>query len=250
MKTFSKIIFSSAAVLVAGLSIAQGGGQGGGQGRGGFGQRGGMGRANEVTLLMREDVQRDLALSTDQIAKLPALQEKFGRNRRGQGAGAGGGQRGQGGGQGGGQRGQGGGQRTPPTEQEQAAMAEAQAKRNAEMKAAVAEVLNAKQIARLKQIGYQLQGSQALLNPETQKELMFNETQSTQAKALQDKLREAMSSLMEKMRNQEIDREGMQESMRKNNDILKSELEKLLTGDQKKAWADMQGAPFKADTPG
>ncbi len=234
-------------LAVTSLALAQGGGQGQGggrgQGRGGFGQRGGQ--ASPLSLLMRGDVRKDLDLSEEQITKVEALQPQ-----RGQG-GAGGGQRGQGGGgqgQGGGQRqggGQGGGQLT---DEQRAAMAEAAKKRAEEQKAAIAAILTPAQVTRLSEIGYQIQGNMAILSADTQKALGLDEKQVASIKELQTKQQEAMQALFQKMRDQELTREELTEKMTKNNDIMKTELGKVLRADQAAKLKAMGGTkPFVAD---
>ena len=179
-------------LAVTSLALAQGGGQGQGggrgQGRGGFGQGRG-GQMTPMTLLMRGDVRKDLDLSEEQITKVEALQPQRGQGGPG---GAGGGQRGQGGGQGGGQRGQGGGQGGGQmTEEQRAAMAEAAKKRADEQKAAIAGILTPAQVTRLSEIGYQLQGTMAIMQADTQKALGLDERQIAAIKELQTKQQEA-----------------------------------------------------------
>ena len=236
-------------LAVTSLALAQGGGQGQGggrgQGRGGFGQGRG-GQMTPMTLLMRGDVRKDLDLSEEQITKVEALQPQRGQGGPG---GAGGGQRGQGGGQGGGQRGQGGGQGGGQmTEDQRAAMAEAAKKRADEQKAAIAGILTPAQVTRLSEIGYQLQGTMAIMQADTQKALGLDEKQIAAIKELQTKQQEANQALFQKMRDQELTREELQEKMTKNTDIMKAELGKILKADQAAKLKAMGGTkPFVAD---
>ena len=226
-------------LAVTSLALAQGGGQGRGQGRGGFGQGRGGGMT-PMTLLMRGDVRKDLELSEEQITKVEALQPQ-----RGQGgaAGAGGGQRGQGGGQR-----QGGGQGGQLTDEQRATMQEAARKRAEEQKAAIAAILKPEQVTRLTEIGYQLQGNMALMQADTQKALGLDEKQIAAVKDLQTKQQEAMQALTQKMRDQELTREELQEKMTKNTDIMKAELGKILKADQAAKLKAMGGTkPFVAD---
>lgn len=226
-------------LAVTSLALAQGGGQGRGQGRGGFGQGRGGGMT-PMTLLMRGDVRKDLELSEEQITKVEALQPQ-----RGQGgaAGAGGGQRGQGGGQR-----QGGGQGGQLTDEQRATMQEAARKRAEEQKAAIAAILKPEQVTRLTEIGYQLQGNMALMQADTQKALGLDEKQIAAVKDLQTKQQEAMQALMQKMRDQELTREELQEKMTRNTDIMKAELGKILKADQAAKLKAMGGTkPFVAD---
>jgi DNA-directed RNA polymerase subunit F len=236
---FGKFVGVIAITLCASLALAQQGG-GRGQGRGGFGQRGGGN--NELTLLQRKDVQTDLGLTDDQVTKLADMAEKA-RAQRGQSGAAGGGQRQ--GGQGGQGGGQGGGQQM--TEEERAKRAaDAKARRDAQRKELVT-IISEAQLKRVDQISLQIQGNNAILNPEMQGILKFSDDQAAKVKDLQAKQREAMTSLFEKMRNQEITREDMQASMQKNNDIMKAELGKIMTSVQAGILKEMGGKPFKAD---
>jgi hypothetical protein len=226
-------------LAVTSLALAQGGGQGRGQGRGGFGQGRGGGMT-PMTLLMRGDVRKDLELSEEQITKVEALQPQRGP---GGAAGAGGGQRGQGGGQR-----QGGGQGGQLTDEQRATMQEAARKRAEEQKAAIAAILKPEQVTRLAEIGYQLQGNMALMQADTQKALGLDEKQVAAVKDLQTKQQEAMQALMQKMRDQELTREELQEKMTKNTDIMKAELGKILKADQAAKLKAMGGTkPFVAD---
>jgi hypothetical protein len=237
---FARNLIVISLLAVTSLALAQGGGgQGRGQGRGGFGQGRGGGMT-PMTLLMRADVRKDLDLSEEQISKVEALQPQRGQGGAG---GAGGGQRGQGGGQR-----QGGGQGGQMTDEQRAAMQEAARKRAEEQKAAIAAILKPEQVTRLSEIGYQLQGNMALMQADTQKALGLDEKQIASIKDLQTKQQEAMQALMQKMRDQELTRDELQEKMTKNTDIMKAELGKILKADQAAKLKAMGGTkPFVAD---
>lgn len=236
---FARNLIVISLLAVTSLALAQGGGQGRGQGRGGFGQGRGGGMT-PMTLLMRADVRKDLDLSEEQISKVEALQPQRGQGGAG---GAGGGQRGQGGGQR-----QGGGQGGQLTDEQRATMQEAARKRAEEQKAAIAAILKPEQVTRLTEIGYQLQGNMALMQADTQKALGLDEKQIAAVKDLQTKQQEAMQALTQKMRDQELTREELQEKMTKNTDIMKAELGKILKADQAAKLKAMGGTkPFVAD---
>ena len=243
LTSIGKFVAVSALVVSTALVFAQGGGgggggRGGGQGRGGFGQRGGI--QSPAQLANRADVQRDIAATDDQKAKIAALQEKLNEERRAMfTAGAGGG----GGGNGGGGGGRGGFQMTPEM---QAAMQ----KFNEKAKEELAKILNADQMKRLDEIGVQLAGNRAIFVPAVQKALGLSEDTIKQAQALQTKQNEANQSIQEKARNQEISREEAQAAREKNNKALDDELIKLLSAEQAAKLKEMQGKPFKADPPG
>lgn len=218
-----KSIFAVALFSAVAIASAQGGGGG---------QRGGMQRMGGDSLnglLRRADVQAELKLTDDQKTKLVP--------QRGQGgAGGGGGQ-----GQGGGQRGQGGaggggGQGFDPAAMRQ---------RQAEQEKLVFETLDATQGARLKGLYIQRVGNRAVLSGAIAKDLGLTDDQNKKIEELQTKQREAMQSVMEKMRNGEIERDQIQDIMKKNNDIFSDELGKILTEDQKGKLKTMRGADFK-----
>jgi hypothetical protein len=53
-----------------------------------------------------------------------------------------------------------------------------------------------------------------------------------------------MQALMQKMRDQELSREEMQEKMKKNGDIMNTELGKVLTDNQRAKLTEMGGKKF------
>lgn len=223
---FKVSVIALALLAVASLGSAQQGQGGGGGGRqgGGFGQRGGMGGAQRLTQLLRnEQVQAELKLSDDQKAKIEALP----RPQRGGG----------GGGNGGG----GGGQRpTPPTPEEQL-------KQLTEDKAATSAILSPEQEKRLEEIRIQWAGGNAATLPDVQEALALTAEQKTKITELQSKMREATMGLMEKMRNGEIDRQDLMPTMQKNNDTFKAEVMKILTADQSAKLKAMSGAELKQE---
>ncbi len=134
------------------------------------------------------------------------------------------------------------------TDEQRAAMQEAARKRAEEQKAAIAAILKPEQVTRLSEIGYQLQGNMALMQADTQKALGLDEKQIASIKDLQTKQQEALQALMQKMRDQELTREELQEKMTKNTDIMKAELGKILKADQAVKLKAMGGTkPFVAD---
>lgn len=230
-----KILISIAVAACVALAGAQGGqggqgGQGRGQ-RGGFGQRGMMRGGGESGLVRRADVQKELGITDEQKTKLEEMATKEREARRAAfqnrsndngGAATGGGQQGR--------------RMFDPA---------AMAKQREEQHKALAAILDAKQMKRLGELSLQQQGARALTQEETQKALGLSADQVAKIKDIQTKEGEAMQSLMEKMRNQELTREEMQASMEKNNKALTDELTKVLTTDQAAKFKEMQGAPFK-----
>ena len=218
-----RVSFLAVALLaLAALGSAQqgqGGGGGGGRQGGRGGQRGfGGGGAQRLTQLLRnEQVQTELKLTDDQKSKVEAMP----RPQRGGGGG-----------------GQGGGQRTPPT-------AEETAKQMTEDKAATSAILTPEQETRLEQIRIQWAGAGAVTLPDVQESLGLSAEQKTKIAALQTGMRSAMTDMMEKMRNGEVDRADMPGLMQKNNAIMEAEVAKVLTADQNAKLKAMGGAELK-----
>jgi hypothetical protein len=225
-----------AIALVASFAVAQQGGRG--QGRG-FGQGRGQG---ELQLLQRKDVQADLGLTSDQVDKLADMAEKA-RPQRGQGGGGQGGngqggERRQGGGQGGGQQ---------MTDEERAKRAEEMRARRETQRKEILTIISEAQMKRVEEIGVQIQGNNAILQAEIQKALGMDDDQVAKVRELQSKQRDAMTSLFEKMRNQELSQEDFRATSQKNNEIMKVELGKILRKEQADKLKAMGGKAFKAD---
>ncbi len=244
---FVSILFISA--LGISMAFAQGGGQRGG-GQGGRGaQRGGQ-QMSELRLLGRKDVQKDLALTDDQVTKIEEYTTKN-QPQRGAGGAGGAGGGGNGGGQGGGgQRGGGGQGGGAQTEEQRAAAAKLQAERREKTRKELLEIISEAQMKRVGEIMLQLQGFSALGQPEMQKALVMTEDQIAKVKALQTQQREANTALFQKVQSQEMTREDVTAAMAKNTETLKAELGKILTADQAGKFKTMQGKTFTADEPG
>ncbi len=216
MKSMMKFLAVTAVAVMAITSFAQGGGggRGFGQGRG----MGGMQDANGAFLLRREDVQGELKLTADQKSKLTTIQEGQREKMREVFQNAGG---------------------------DQDAMRAAMTKMQAENSKETMAVLTADQQKRLKELAVQRMGNGAAMNADIQKEIGVTDDQKAKMKELQDKQMAASQALMEKMRNQEIDREQMMASMQKNTAILNTEVGKILTDAQKAKLTAMGGKAFK-----
>lgn len=215
MKSMMKSVLVLGVAVLAAVSLAQGGG-----GRGqGFRFGGGMNDASGVNLLRREDVQAELKITDDQKSKITAQNEAM-RDKMREAF----------------QNGGGGGDR-------EAMMATMQ-KMQAENTKTTLAILNDDQKKRLKELAVQRMGNSAITAADLQKDLGVTDEQKTKIKELQDKQNEATQSLFEKMRNQEIDREQMQASMKKNTDAMNAELGKILTDAQKSKIKEMSGKPF------
>lgn len=217
------------AVLVLSLAVCSSYAQGGGgrQGRGRFGNPYGV-----STLLGRADVQKDLGLSSDQVTKIEDARQAA--------RGAGGGNRGAGGGGFGGGGGANGG---PP---DQAAMDARQAERDKPY----LDILTDDQKARIHQIQIQLEGDLAAIHPDVQTALGLSSDQISQIKDLQAKEAEANRAVMEKVRNQELDRQAAGQARQTNAQAVKDGIHKILTEAQQAKLKEMGGKPFVADTSG
>jgi hypothetical protein len=227
MKILTRSCLVAVGVLLATSSVfAQRG-----QGRGGN-------RNNEVALLGRADVQKDLGLTTEQVSKLDAMREGAAA-KRGQGGNGGSG------GNGGGQRRQGAG--SQPTEEERAKMATQAKERREKSRKELLTVITEAQLTRLDEIMVQLQGNQIILNAEMQTKLGMTAEQKEKASMLQTKLREATQGLYQKVQAGEMAQEDVQAAMKRNNEAMKVELGKILTAAQTEALKKMGGKTFVAD---
>ncbi|WP_025228529.1 Spy/CpxP family protein refolding chaperone [Fimbriimonas ginsengisoli] len=215
-------------VLAVG-AMAQGGGRGGQRGFGRFGQQ------SPTSLLRRTDVKEDLKLTDDQKSKLADVQQKQQEKMRDafQNSGI---------------QFQPG---TPPSAEDQKKLQDMMTKLNEENTKEINAILDADQQKRLKEIFVQFQGNAIAGNADYQKDLGITDDQKAKIAELQKKQGEAMQALFQKMRDQEIDRQGFTEATEKNTKIMNDEIGKILTDDQKKKIADWSGKPFvKKDQPG
>lgn len=226
-----KTLATLAVTMTAMLAIAQPGGPppGGGAGPGGR-MGGGMGMMGGPFLLMRPEVQKELGLNADQLAKLKKLAPQGGMmgGPGGPGGGPGGGPptRGRPGGGPGGPGGAGG---------MMGAMQEYQKK--------VGEILTKAQAARLEELGFQRQGAMAILRPDVGKKLGVTDDQRKKMMDALQSLRPTPPKAGEQPKMPS--RDEMRAMMSKANDkVLAS-----LTADQKKRWQAMLGKPFKFQDP-
>ena len=216
-----KLLVIAAVAALACASFAQGGGRM-------FMMRGGGGSG--LQLATREDVAKELNLTADQKAKLQEAQDQMQSERRemmqsmrGAGSGNGG-------------------------DVDRAAMEKARADMMAKEKTLIAGILNADQIKRLGELRIQRMGNSAILDPEVQTALKLTDDQKAKITDLQQKQMDAMREIMDKIQNQEIDRDQARPLFEKNSKIMNDELGKILTADQAKQLADMGGKPFTFDT--
>ncbi len=163
--TRSRFFFSLIALAAFATStsnvMAQRPGGGGGGNRGGFGGGGFGGGFSAVTLAGMEPVQKELALKEDQIAKLKTLGEEARKEMQG------------GGGPGGGGQDLSADERRKMMEERM----EAARKLNEKYKPKVAEILDAKQNERMKQIQMQAMGSRIYQDADVVKALDLSKEQ-------------------------------------------------------------------------
>lgn len=237
----------------------------------------GPGGGGVVFLLRAEQVQAALNLSEDQKEALQKWQEEQWGGRRGPGARQGGegdgprqrpgegrpdgrrrpegppprdadsGQRPPQGPPNAGQRGGRFREMTPEQREEmRKQFEEARAKRNAEIMEKLSEILDSKQLMRLKQIELQVQGVAALRRPEIQEHLKITDQQKQQLAEIDNSIRERMQA----MRPREGERPSWEE-MRKNMEKIQAEVQKesmaVLTTEQKAELAEMMGEPANID---
>ena len=218
------VIACTSASLLAQDRPGRGGGGGGMRQGGMMGMRGGGFANNPALLVQRADVQRDINLSADQKTKLEAMnaemREKMQAQMEEMRAGG-----------------------SFDRDKMQAAMQAMQE----ESKKKLAAILTPEQMKRVGEIGVQMRGTRAVMDPEIQKTLGLSEDQKAKIKELQEKQQAANRTVMEKVQSGELTREQSRETMDKNNKIMDAELAKVLTAAQNGKLKEMGGKPFKAD---
>jgi len=213
-----KFVTIIAVAAVAVSAFAQGGG---GQRRGGFGNPFAV-----TSLLGRDEVKDELKLTTDERTKLTDLQTSMGQKRR--------------------EMFQNLGIQFGPnmSDDDRKKMTDAGAKLTADQIKEIAGILTPDQFKRLKEISLQHEGNAAAADPVFQADLNITDDQKAKIGELQKKQIAAMMELGQKMRDGEMDQDGMRAAMAKNTEIMNSEIGKLLTDDQKAKIKSMGGAPF------
>jgi len=210
MKNSMKLFATAALVVIAAMSMAQG--------RGMMQMRGG----GMALLLARDDVGKEIKLTTDQKAKLDEQRQAMMDNMRAQFANGGG-----------------GGDREAMRKQMTDMMAKAE-------KEALA-VLDDGQKKRLKELWIQRSGNNVIANEDVQKDLGLTDDQKAKVKSLMDAQATANGEIFQKVQNGEIDRNEVRPLMEKNNKTLGEELGKVLTSDQAAKLKAMRGVEFKFD---
>jgi hypothetical protein len=211
------------ALAVSSLALAQGGGGGGGQ-RGG--QRGGgfaprFTAGVEYNLVTRADIQKEIKMSDDQVAKVKDASTTASKAMTDAFANANG---------------------------DRQAMTEARTKVNADFSSSLKGIVTEDQHKRLLQIAYQVYGVNALQSESVQGDLGLTSDQQAKIKDLVTKEGEANRAIQAKVQDQSIDRPTATADMRANGEALKTAIEGVLTSDQQSKWKAMQGDAFTFDT--
>ncbi len=202
-----RLVFLSAFAAVFMISIMAYG-QRQGQRRG----RGMMGRGISTTMLLRsEAVRKEIGVTEEQATK---LRELLGSNRKGFGN-----------------------FRDMSKEEREKALAK-RSKKAAEQKKKIVEILDAKQMERLTEIGIQLMGSSAIMDKDIAKKLDISEEQ-------REKIAKARGGMMKKMREAMSggDRPD-REAMTKMRDDFATAIKEVLTAEQTAKLEKMKGKPF------
>jgi Spy/CpxP family protein refolding chaperone len=225
MRRLITVTFASLVVclVVSNGAMAQGQSR---SGRGGFGG-GGFGGRGLAGLLLNPQVQKEVKLSDDQIAKVKEVADAA---RPPQGA-----------------RGQRGANQT---DEQRAAVREERQQRTAETDKKLTDLLTADQNARLKQVQLWVQGTSALTNNETvAKELGLTDDQKSALKTITEesgKKRQAMFQGLGRGANEE-QRTKAREEMTALQMETDAECMAVLTDDQSAKFAALKGEKFELD---
>ncbi len=198
-----RVVFVSAFAAVLMMSMVAYGQRPGGRGPGGRGMASAM-------LLRQEAVQKEIGISAEQLTKLKDVLEA--------GPGPGGGGR----------------NFQDMTDEERQKLRDEMVKRTAEQDKMIAEVLDAKQAARLKQIRLQVSGAMAFMNEDVVKELKITEEQT-------GKMRDAMQALRDAGQGGGGGGPGGFAEMREK---MNAKMMEILTDEQKTQYKAMLGEPF------
>jgi hypothetical protein len=210
MKTvLASILGLGVIALVAGPAAAQGPPRG-------FGAR--MGTYSG--LLANESVQKELKLDEKQVEKSKTLDEKMSAEM--------------------GEKFQGLGDLEP--QERRAKMMEINREISASALKAAGEFLKPEQIARLKQIAYQVRGAQSFNDPDVAKKLNITDEQKSEIEKIQ---RESMQEMRAIFQDAGDDREAAMKKAGELRKQVQAKIEGKLNDEQKKTWKGMVGAPFE-----
>lgn len=183
-------------------------------------RRGGFGPETPYNLVQRKDVGKEIKLTDDQAAKIRLAQDDMRSKMQ---------------------------QIFQDNQGDFDAARKAMPKVIEDFNTQVKGILNADQFTRLLQIYIQRAGTMSVTDADVQKTIKLTDDQIKQIKDLQAKQQEANGQLFQKVQSGEIDRSDVGGMMQKNNDILKTSIEKLLTDENKAALKTAAGEPFTFD---
>jgi Spy/CpxP family protein refolding chaperone len=215
-------------MLVSNVALAQG--QGGRRGGGGGGFGGGMGGGGVGFLIGSEQVQKELKLSEDQVAKVKAIQQEAFAGFAG---GAGGGGRG-----------------ANLSDEERQTRREEFAKRAEETNKKYLAVLDADQTTRIKQVQLWVSGAAGVgSNEEAAKELKLTDDQKAALKAINDEATKKRTEMFAgggrgASEEERAKRTEQMASLRKDTE---AECLAVLTDEQKSQFTKMRGPKFEFD---
>jgi len=113
---------------------------------------------------------------------------------------------------------------------------------NASALKAVGEFLKPEQVARLKQISYQVRGAQAFSDPEVAKKLNLTDNQKGDIQTI---VQESMTEARTIFQDNQDDREAAMKKIQELNKQTLSKAEGKLNDEQQKTWKELVGAPFE-----
>jgi hypothetical protein len=186
------------------------------QGPRGFGAR--MGSYSG--LLGNESVQKELKLDDKQVEKAKALEEKINGEMQEKFQGL---------------------QDLEPQER-RAKMQEINREISASTLKAAGEFIKPEQIARLKQIAYQVRGAQAFGDPEVAKKLNLTDAQKTDIQTINMEAGQERRAIFQESQD---DREGAMKKMAELNKKTLAKIEAKLNDEQQKTWKELLGSSFE-----
>ena len=211
------LLFLAGWLAIPDAALAQ---PGGGR-RGGFGGGGGGFDSNPSFMLRREDVQGELKLTEEQIKQVTAMQEGMRDNPK--------------------FREFFDKLRTAETDEERKLIGiEMQAHTDSELK----KILKNEQFGRLQQLSVQRQGSRALENEDTAKQLGLSDGQKTQVKTALEDYDKAREELF---RNREMPQEERTAKLEELRLKREAAVDKVLKPEQKKQYEERRGSSFTFD---
>lgn len=113
---------------------------------------------------------------------------------------------------------------------------------------ALSDVLDEKQLKRLRQIDLQVKGNQAFFDPRVQKDLKLSEDQISNIKSILEDSRKEQAEIFKDAKGGNFQAIG--EKMTALRKETNEKVHGVLTADQRKAWKQMLGEEFKFERPG